>query len=272
MEAAAKGEVCAKCNPGKAREKVAVNFDKDGCCAKAAAENKDCDHPCCVEARGKGEICAKCNPNFAKAKALASLDADSCCAKAVAEGKACDHPCCVEAAAKGEVCAKCNPNKAKEKLSALFDADSCCGKALAASKECDHPCCVEARGKGEVCTKCNPGAAEKLKANAKPIETAAPPGEKKVAANESPAQQLASLTYNKNIRLILADNCFTCHGPDKAARKADLRLDVRDAAIEMREGRAAIVPGNSGASELVRRIPSSDPADVMPPTNSGHTL
>ncbi len=212
--------------PAADAKKVALFFDKDGCCAKGHDANKDCDHPCCVDARIAGKLCAKCNPAGAKASELTSL----------------------------------------------FDTDGCCSKAFAGEKLCDHPCCIEARGKGEVCTKCNPGAAEKQKANAKPAETAAPPGEKKVAANESGGQQLASLSYNKNIRLILADNCFTCHGPDKAARKADLRLDVRDAAIETREGRAAIVPGNSAASELVRRITSSDPADVMPPTNSGHTL
>ncbi|MCC6793724.1 MAG: DUF1553 domain-containing protein [Candidatus Hydrogenedentes bacterium] len=263
-EAKAKGEVCAKCNAKGAKLSALVkSFDADGCCAKAIAGGKPCDHPCCVEAVAKGELCAKCNPNGAITIQLSKFDKDSCCAKSVAEGRECDHPCCAEARAKGEVCAKCNPSIAKAKLTALFDADSCCSKALAASKDCEHPCCVEARGKGEACTKCNPGAAEKLKA-------AAPPGA--AAPDPNAPKKVASLTYNRFIHPILADNCFTCHGPDKNARKGDLRLDVREAALETHEGRAAIVPGNSGASELVRRITSSKADDLMPPTNSGHAL
>jgi hypothetical protein len=273
VEAKAKGVVCAKCNPNGAKKaELAKLFDADGCCAKALAAGKACDHPCCVEAAAKGEVCAKCNPNGAKAVQVAKFDADSCCAKAAAEGKVCDHPCCVEAAAKGQVCAKCNPNKAKEKLSALFDKDGCCAKACAEGKDCDHPCCVEARAKGEVCTKCNPGAAAKLKAEAetKPAEAAQPPGVQNAAEGEP--KKVASLSYNRAIHPILAENCFTCHGPDKGARKADLRLDVRDSAVKARKGRVAIVPGNSAASELVRRITSAGTDDVMPPTKSGHAL
>ncbi len=120
VEAAEKGDVCAKCNPeGAAKQtadKLAAQFDKDSCCGKAHAEDKTCDHPCCVEAAAKGEICAKCNPEGAAKQAsekLATLfDKDSCCDKTHAEGKTCDHPCCVEAAGKGEVCAKCNPGAA----------------------------------------------------------------------------------------------------------------------------------------------------------------
>lgn len=247
---------------------LALFFDADGCCAKAKADGKECEHPCCVEAKGKGEVCAKCNPRGAKLAALSkSFDVDGCCAKALAGGKTCDHPCCVEAAAKGEVCSKCNPNFAKAKLSKLFDTDSCCAKALAGSKDCDHPCCVEARAKGEVCTKCNPGAAERLKADA-----AQPPGDATPVASNKEKKKVAALSYNRTIHTILADNCFACHGPDKNARKADLRLDVRDSAITSQEGRAAIVAGNSGASELVRRITSSNADDVMPPANSGHAL
>ena len=152
-------------------DKLAAQFDKDSCCAKANADGKTCDHPCCVEAAKNGEVCAKCNPGAAekaKAEDLAALfDEGSCCGKANADGKTCDHPCCVEAAKKGEVCAKCNPGaaeKAKAKdLTALFDEGSCCGKANAADKACDHPCCVEAAKNNTVCLKCNPGAEAKLK-------------------------------------------------------------------------------------------------------------
>ena len=70
-----------------------------------------------------------------------------------------------------------------------------------------------------------------------------------------------ALQYNHDIRPILADNCFACHGPDSAARKADLRLDKRDAAVEMK----AIVPGKPDESELLRRIASHDPEEQMPP-------
>src|SRR5262245_14523999 len=69
------------------------------------------------------------------------------------------------------------------------------------------------------------------------------------------------LQYNRDIRPILAENCFACHGPDSAARKADLRLDRRDAAID----RGAIVPGNPDESELVSRIFSDEPTELMPP-------
>ncbi|HEX7376750.1 MAG TPA: DUF1549 domain-containing protein, partial [Pirellulales bacterium] len=69
------------------------------------------------------------------------------------------------------------------------------------------------------------------------------------------------LQYNRDVRPILADNCFACHGPDSAARKADLRLDGREAAIEA----GAITPGKADESELIRRILTSDPDELMPP-------
>jgi hypothetical protein len=67
--------------------------------------------------------------------------------------------------------------------------------------------------------------------------------------------------YNRDIRPILADNCFACHGADSAARKADLRLDRRDDAVKVE----AIVPNDPAASEMIRRIDSSDAAEQMPP-------
>src|SRR5690348_926253 len=68
-------------------------------------------------------------------------------------------------------------------------------------------------------------------------------------------------TYNRDVRPILAENCFACHGPDRNARKAKLRLDQRDVAVR----KGAIVPGQPGKSELVTRISSADPTEVMPP-------
>src|SRR5437870_4062212 len=56
--------------------------------------------------------------------------------------------------------------------------------------------------------------------------------------------------YNRDVRPILAENCFACHGPDSASRKAGLRLDKRDEAIKA----GAIVPGQPDRSELIARI------------------
>lgn len=71
----------------------------------------------------------------------------------------------------------------------------------------------------------------------------------------------APLGYNRDVRSILADKCFACHGADSASREAGLRLDQRDAAIDM----GAIVPGDFEASELVARIDSDDAGIIMPP-------
>ena len=76
------------------------------------------------------------------------------------------------------------------------------------------------------------------------------------------------LGYNRAIRPILADNCFACHGPDSAARKADLRLDRREVAVE----NGAIVPGKPDESELIARITSDDPETRMPPPASHKKL
>jgi len=87
------------------------------------------------------------------------------------------------------------------------------------------------------------------------FQTRAPAGERK-------------LEYNRDIRPILAETCFACHGPDSAARKAGLRLDQRDAAIEM----SAILPGMPSDSEMIRRILSEDPEEVMPPPETKKVL
>ncbi|MFM7740063.1 MAG: c-type cytochrome domain-containing protein, partial [Planctomycetota bacterium] len=77
-----------------------------------------------------------------------------------------------------------------------------------------------------------------------------------------------TVTYNRDVRPILADNCFACHGPDSAARQADLRLDQRQAAIDA----GAIEPGDADASALVDRIFSDDPDLIMPPPDSHKQL
>jgi mono/diheme cytochrome c family protein len=67
--------------------------------------------------------------------------------------------------------------------------------------------------------------------------------------------------YNADIRPILVEACFSCHGPDSGSRRADLRLDLREAALSA----GAIEPGKPESSELIRRILSNDPDEVMPP-------
>jgi hypothetical protein len=81
------------------------------------------------------------------------------------------------------------------------------------------------------------------------------------------------LSYSRDVRPILAENCFACHGHDDQKRKADLRLDLRDSATRPAKGGAiAIVPGKLDRSELVRRITTSKDDDRMPPASSKKKL
>lgn len=93
------------------------------------------------------------------------------------------------------------------------------------------------------------------------LALAAAPG--RLAADEKPR-----IGFNRDVRPILADKCFACHGPDKNARQADLRLDQRAGAV----GADALVPGNPDESELLRRIDSDDSETVMPPPKSRKSL
>ena len=77
-----------------------------------------------------------------------------------------------------------------------------------------------------------------------------------------------TLEYNRDIRPILADNCFACHGPDSAARKADLRLDQQQAAIDF----GAIVPQEPDESELIVRLVTDDAELLMPPPETKKSL
>lgn len=83
------------------------------------------------------------------------------------------------------------------------------------------------------------------------------------------------ISYNFHVRPILSDKCFKCHGPDKGAREAKLRLDVAEIAFaELNEspGKYAIVPGKPDESELISRIHSADPEMRMPPVTSNLKL
>src|SRR5262245_9449354 len=80
------------------------------------------------------------------------------------------------------------------------------------------------------------------------------------------------VTFNRDIRPIMSDTCFRCHGPDRTARKADMRLDIREEATKAtRARRIPIVPGDPDQSEVIRRIFSTG-ATVMPPTSTHKQL
>jgi hypothetical protein len=87
-----------------------------------------------------------------------------------------------------------------------------------------------------------------------------------MAQEVAPAQ--SPLDFNRDIRPILSENCFYCHGQDSNKRLADLRLDDRDAAIAA----GAIVPGDASASGLIQRIHSENPDEQMPPPKSNRRL
>ncbi len=88
------------------------------------------------------------------------------------------------------------------------------------------------------------------------------------------ATQAASepVDFSSQIRPVISSKCFSCHGPDESSRKATLRLDLREGALKDHKGVRAIVPGDLENSELVRRITTTDPDDVMPPPKSGRAL
>ncbi len=77
-----------------------------------------------------------------------------------------------------------------------------------------------------------------------------------------------TIEYNRDVRPILAENCFACHGPDSAARKAGLRIDRREDAIEAK----VLVPGKPAESEIITRIFTMDAAELMPPPKSHKKL
>ncbi len=95
---------------------------------------------------------------------------------------------------------------------------------------------------------------------------------------ESPAPSTTStpkgkIDYNRDIRPVLSNHCFACHGPDEGQRKAGLRLDQRNAALTaLKSGAIALVPNHPEKSELWQRISSDDEAHLMPPPEFGKPL
>lgn len=83
----------------------------------------------------------------------------------------------------------------------------------------------------------------------------------------------AKIDFNREVRPILSDTCFACHGFDEKERKADLRLDVRESALQpSKSGATAIVPFQPETSDLIRRLTTADPDDHMPPAKTGKSL
>ena len=87
-----------------------------------------------------------------------------------------------------------------------------------------------------------------------------------------PCNFVSGVDFNRDIRPLLSDRCFACHGPDANHREADLRLDQLDSVLEDRGGYQVIKPGKADASELILRIESNDEDLVMPPHDFGKPL
>ena len=98
------------------------------------------------------------------------------------------------------------------------------------------------------------------------------PGQAPAARNAQDAGARETVEFNRDIRPLLSDRCYTCHGPDQARRRTKLRFDVEADAKQDLGGRFAIVPGDVAKSEMIRRITATDPARHMPPVASGRTL
>ena len=82
------------------------------------------------------------------------------------------------------------------------------------------------------------------------------------------AAPATDIRFNRDVRPILSENCIVCHGPGKEDRKANLRLDLREVALEHK----AIVPGDPARSKIVQHIFSTDPKSIMPPPESNKKL
>ena len=86
------------------------------------------------------------------------------------------------------------------------------------------------------------------------------------------SEPTSTIEFNRDVRPILSDKCFACHGFDSKNRQADLRLDTLEGATDIARGDAAIVPGNLDKSLLWKRIQETDPELIMPPPESHKTL
>ena len=94
----------------------------------------------------------------------------------------------------------------------------------------------------------------------------------KTASVTPPQAAVKQVDFNRDIRPILSDTCFKCHGPDEKQRMANLRLDDTEGLFADRGGYRIIVPGNAAQSKLYQKISSTDDSFRMPPTYSGRSL
>ena len=78
-------------------------------------------------------------------------------------------------------------------------------------------------------------------------------------------QESATVDFARDIRPLLSDTCYHCHGPDQENQQADLRLDLKESLYQVHDGMALVVPGKVDQSLLFQRITAKDPADRMPP-------
>ena len=81
-----------------------------------------------------------------------------------------------------------------------------------------------------------------------------------------------TVSFSKDVRPILSENCFFCHGPDEKKREAKLRLDDETSAKQDHDGVIAVLPGNPDKGALIERISSTDPDEVMPPPKQHKTI
>ena len=92
------------------------------------------------------------------------------------------------------------------------------------------------------------------------------------AALHQPVDAQTRVDFQRDVRPLLSDNCFLCHGPDASTRKANLRLDLHEDALAPRRNGAPIVPGKPEQSLLYKKITEADPARRMPPLSSHKSL
>ena len=78
----------------------------------------------------------------------------------------------------------------------------------------------------------------------------------------------APVDFGREVRPILSDKCFHCHGPDESGRKGKLRLDTREGALREKNDSTVIIPGKSAESEIIFRVTSTDPEEMMPPPDA----
>ena len=88
----------------------------------------------------------------------------------------------------------------------------------------------------------------------------------------APQSSKSKISYNRDVRPILSENCFACHGLDAENRQADLRLDLAETAHGKTGDAAAIVPGRPADSPLWQRVATDDPDEIMPPADSHRKL